>query len=79
MPRSDRPYLGAVLTRDAYDGWYQFARDQGVTTSSLIEAIGRMLAGMNAASPPNVPPLMRAAVKDARAIAHERRGRRPSD
>lgn len=40
----DRRALHAYLSREAHDAWHDFAAEQGVSVSGLLEASGRNLA-----------------------------------
>jgi hypothetical protein len=39
--------LTAKLTPEAYDGWAKTAHEMGVSTTALLEAVGRNLADPN--------------------------------
>lgn len=40
----DRRALHAYLSREAHDAWHDFAAEQGVSASGLLEASGQNLA-----------------------------------
>jgi hypothetical protein len=40
----DRRALHAYLSKEAHDAWHDFAAEQGVSVSGLLEASGRELA-----------------------------------
>jgi hypothetical protein len=40
---ADRRALHAYLSEDAHDGWHDFAAEQGVSVSALLEVIGGTL------------------------------------
>jgi hypothetical protein len=40
----DRRALHAYLSREAHDAWHDFAAEQGVSVSGLLEASGQNLA-----------------------------------
>lgn len=67
-----RKYLGAYLSREAHDGWHQFARQHDVDASSLLEAVGIWLSQQD-----RVPAGWRAVLAHAKATKRERsrRGR----
>lgn len=69
-------YLGGNLSDDAYDGWHEFAKEHGVTVVALLEALGLRLGTYDETA--RLPEVLRQAVKDARGIAAERRGRGPA-
>lgn len=44
MSNDDRRALHAYLSREAHDAWHDFAAEQGVSVSGLLEASGQELA-----------------------------------
>lgn len=71
--------FGARLSDDAADGWENWAAQQGLTVSALLEAIGCELAddtgGWNLPFE-ELPEPMQKTIRSARQIQNERRRRR---
>lgn len=75
VPDNDRKYveLKARLSPEAHEAWVAFARTYGVSTTAIIEAIGRqMREGRLVLTDGDLDEL----VKEARAVDNERRDRR---
>lgn len=70
-----RQQLHGYVSMEARDGWYRFAAAHGVNVTALMEAIGLILAQQTTAEP-QLPPWLRGAVSEARAIASSRSSRR---
>lgn len=71
----DRRALHAYLSREAHDAWHDFAAEQGVSVSGLLEAYGHDLAPVaTGASRPRKEHV--ALVEAARKIDAVRRRRR---
>ena len=72
-----RRALHAYLSADAHEAWHEFAADQGVSVSGLLEAYGRQLAdvvsGRSRATKEHT-----GLVDSARRIDAARRRRRPN-
>ncbi|MDQ3576192.1 MAG: hypothetical protein M3443_01010 [Actinomycetota bacterium] len=78
MGDDDRPQprqqLHGYVSTAARDGWYAFAASHGVNVTALLEAIGLTLAEQ-AEAETRLPPWLRHAVSEARAIASSRSSR----
>lgn len=73
----ERRALHAYLSREAHDAWHDFAAEQGVSVSGLLEAYGQELAPVvNEGKQPRQDHL--ALVDSARRIDAKRRRRRRS-
>jgi len=70
-----RAALNVSISREAHDGWRDFAAIHGANVTALVEAIGLTLAGLDDPEA-KLPPLLRATVRQARLIDAERRSRR---
>lgn len=73
----DRRALHAYLSREAHDAWHDFAAEQGVSVSGLLEASGQNLAPLVERSG-ELGKDQRALVDAARKIDAVRRRRRRS-
>jgi len=69
--------LNVRVSEEAYAGWEQFAADQGVTITALVEACGLALGSVTSAT--KLPPFMNEICAEARRITVGRRRRRRSD
>jgi len=72
---SGRAALNVSISQQAHDGWRDFAAVHGANVTALVEAIGLTLASLDDPEA-NLPPLLRATIKQARLIDAERRSRR---
>ena len=70
MTTSDRRALHAFVSDQAHDRWHDFAAEQGVSVSAVLEALAPVLADLDGQGD--------VVVKAARRIDAERRRRRRS-
>jgi hypothetical protein len=71
MARAAARTLNVDVSAESYAGWERFARDNGVTMASTVEAVG---LAISAGGLPG--PLFDEVVSIARQVAAERRSRR---
>ena len=72
---SSRRAIHAYVSNQAHDRWHDFAAEEGVSVSALIEALAGELAG-GETSPEQVADGLESVVATARRIDSDRRRRR---
>ena len=71
-----RKALHAYVSDDAHDQWHEFAAEQGVSVSAILEALAPELDLENAESAEQMKDRLNTVVKSARMIDARRRRRR---
>ncbi len=71
-----RKALHAYVSDDAHDQWHEFAAEQGVSVSAILEALAPELDLENAESAEQMKDRLNTVVKSARKIDARRRRRR---
>lgn len=71
-----RKALHAYVSDDAHDQWHEFAAEQGVSVSAILEALAPELDLENSESAEQLKDRLGTVVKSARKIDAQRRRRR---
>ncbi len=71
-----RKALHAYVSDDAHDQWHEFAAEQGVSVSAILEALAPALNLENEVSTEQMKDRLDTVVKSARKIDAQRRRRR---
>jgi hypothetical protein len=77
MSQAARRAIHAFVSAEAHDTWHDFAAEEGVSVSALIEAFAPQLSDEQALSEP-ITDRLGATIAAARAIDASRRRRRPT-
>lgn len=68
--------LHGYLSREAFEAWHDFAASFGVNVTALLEGMADVLADATGKPEAQLPPVLRRAVTQARAVAARRSTRR---